>query len=141
MLPVCGSKPVCGLSGHTPPLNAWLKRYSGCRRKAPPLEWIIHLKQDFHTLQWSNHCLGQAPGNAARQEFLPSGIDISAYHYLQDRATRAHGEEKNSSTVMPYLCKCWEATQGLLSSVYMLFTGFTADAALLDTILLRDCDL
>ena len=42
---------------------------------------------------------------------------------------------------MLYLCKCWQATQGLLSSVYILSTGFSADAALLDTILLRNCNL
>ena len=40
-----------------------------------------------------------------------------------------------------HLGECWKATQGLLSSVDMLLTGCAADAALLDTILLRDCDL
>ena len=40
-----------------------------------------------------------------------------------------------------YLRKCRQATQGFLGSVSMLFTGISGDAALLDTILLRDCDL
>ncbi len=39
------------------------------------------------------------------------------------------------------LCECWKAPQGLLSSVDMLLTRRAADAALLDTILLRHCDL
>ena len=40
-----------------------------------------------------------------------------------------------------HLRERWKATQGLLSSVNMIFARFAADAALLDTILLRDCDL